>query len=285
MATVDLLREVMCLDGTSPPNTKQSPDEATDSSKDNTLAAIQAKSIPAAGRRETFEEPRNIGASEEVSQSVASCLTDRVLKAAAEPAKDASAAMQPDDGDSNDLGRGKRKLKPTTKMLGGFAVKRSNMYDMEGGERSVWDQELNGEVEDGVARPSYAPPLKRPAAPRGPKVQSAEEVARLSRNEVLRQCRAAATVKQTAFLQPYRAIMERFGAHVPATTSDAVALEDSTLQQPAQLRVTMRDYQATTSPPPSIFTYPLCSCDLPSSAFSYFCSTCRAFTGFSNEDI
>ena len=38
------------------------------------------------------------------------------------------------------LGRAKRKIKPTTCVVDGFAVKRQNMYDMEEGEGSVWDR-------------------------------------------------------------------------------------------------------------------------------------------------
>ena len=36
-------------------------------------------------------------------------------------------------------------------MVDGQRVKRSNMYDMEGGERSVWDQELGADQPEPVA--------------------------------------------------------------------------------------------------------------------------------------
>ncbi|EOD36957.1 hypothetical protein EMIHUDRAFT_201303 [Emiliania huxleyi CCMP1516] len=83
---------------------------------------------------------------------------DSSAAAAAEadqPARPKSSSSQGSaTGDSSDgaaagqEGRGRRMLKPTTVMVGGFAVKRQNMYDMEEGEGSVWDRELGEGASD-----------------------------------------------------------------------------------------------------------------------------------------
>ena len=48
-----------------------------------------------------------------------------------------TAVLDEDDDDGPISSRNKRKVKSTTVMVDGQRVKRSNMYDMEGGERSV----------------------------------------------------------------------------------------------------------------------------------------------------
>ncbi|KAH8049693.1 helicase [Aureococcus anophagefferens] len=60
--------------------------------------------------------------------------------------------------------RPKRAVKSTGVWVGKHFVKKSNLYDLEGGERSVWDQELGGErTWEGA---SASAPAKRPAAAR-----------------------------------------------------------------------------------------------------------------------
>ena len=63
-----------------------------------------------------------------------------------------TAVLDEDDDDGPISSRNKRKVKSTTVMVDGQRVKRSNMYDMEGGERSVWDQELGGGPSEYVDR-------------------------------------------------------------------------------------------------------------------------------------
>ncbi len=169
---------------------------------------------------------------------------------------------------------GKRKVKPTTMMIGGHAVKRQNLYGMEEGEGSVWDRELSGKTDANFAY------RERPAASaddeaeskkerkrakqagsekveRRPREKTAEEKERIERNEGLKQAREAAQATRARFLQPYASVLAKFGAKLPKvpkkkSKEEEEGLEGSgngflineTIVQPSQVNgVTMRDYQ------------------------------------------
>lgn len=128
-------------------------------------------------------------------------------------------AAAPADG-NNLIVSGKRKVRATTVMVDGQAVKRQNMYDMEEGEGSVWDRELSGKTDDAFAyreraAPTAPPPKKAAPKPAGPRAVSAEERQRLDRNEVMRAAKDASAAARARFLEPHRAILERFGAQLP----------------------------------------------------------------------
>jgi len=185
---------------------------------------------------------------------------DSSAAAAAEadqPARPKSSSSQGSaTGDSSDgaaagqEGRGRRMLKPTTVMVGGFAVKRQNMYDMEEGEGSVWDRELG----EGASDPAFAArqrpaqqaaPAKKKAPPaKKPRVASAEEAVRARRRQEFKAAEAAAVKKRVAYLAPHAEVLSLFGCKLPKQGgAEAVPLDES-LGQPSQVGpVVMRDYQ------------------------------------------
>eukprot|EP00967_Tisochrysis_lutea_P044244 scaffold53588_cov30-Tisochrysis_lutea.AAC.5 len=161
-------------------------------------------------------------------------------------------------GGEEQLGRGQRLIKPTVAMVGGYAIKRQNMYDMEEGEGSVWDRELGKEPKGFKARErmKYMSAKKEDVAKPKPRVHSAEEKIRQARNEQLKAAEGNAARARAAFLAPYAGILRRFGARElppPADTVNCayscgpsvVAPFDENLQQPKEISrtVQMRDYQ------------------------------------------
>jgi hypothetical protein len=170
----------------------------------------------------------------------------------------AEAASSPSSA-SDLIVSGKRKVRATTVMISGHAVKRQNMYDMEEGEGSVWDRELSsGGVyadpafaarERSVPKPTAPPP--KPKAPAAPRTQSAEEKERLRRNEQMRSAKEASAQARRRFLEPHRATLARFGAQLPpapATSSATSAggsgfVEDERVVPPEEIQVELRDYQ------------------------------------------
>jgi hypothetical protein len=77
--------------------------------------------------------PKNSGAAAAADVTASS-------KIEPETANETTDASVTGEADEKSLGRAKRKIKPTTCIVNGFSVKRQNMYDMEGGEASVWDR-------------------------------------------------------------------------------------------------------------------------------------------------
>ena len=177
----------------------------------------------------------------------------------------AAAAAAGGDGDGL---LGKRKVKATTVMIGGHAVKRQNLYDMEEGEGSVWDRELSGktdaafEYKDRVApkaaaaaasagSANHAAKKQKPSSG-GPKKQSAEEKERLERNEMMRSAKNATSAARYQFLEPHREVLQRFGASLPkapsassssSSSSSSGFVVDESIEQPSEILVPMRDYQ------------------------------------------
>ncbi|MDC0526039.1 hypothetical protein OAO87_03475 [bacterium] len=159
----------------------------------------------------------------------------------------------------------RRAIKSTTVMVDGHAVKRANMYTMDSGESSVWDQELGeasaeGPAESRVPRPPKPVVKKARMGAPVPPVLSAQQVRRQQRNEELREAKAQTASRRAAFLSPHADVLARFGASVPSagateeppegaleatlpTAFDAAMAARATLEPPAQLQVTMRDYQ------------------------------------------
>ena len=169
---------------------------------------------------------------------------------------------------------GKRKVKPTTMMIGGHAVKRQNLYGMEEGEGSVWDRELSGKTDANFAyreRPAAsaddeaeskkerkrAKQADSEKVERRPREKTAEEKERIERNEGLKQAREAAQATRARFLQPYASVLAKFGAKLPKVPKKKSKEEEEGLEgsgngflinesivQPSQVNgVTMRDYQ------------------------------------------
>ena len=164
-------------------------------------------------------------------------------EAEAEAEADTAAAAPPS--------KPKRKVKSTTVMVDGHAVKRQNMYTMEEGEGSVWDRELSGVTDEAFAyheRPAPKAAAPKPKAKPAARAVSDEERERLGRNSEMRQAREATTTPRRHFLEPYRPLLERFGATLGPLPRDGAAAgapfaEDASLSQPAQITMPMRDYQ------------------------------------------
>ena len=127
-------------------------------------------------------------------------------------------------GGEEQLGRGQRLIKPTVAMVGGYAIKRQNMYDMEEGEGSVWDRELGKEPKGFKARErmKYMSAKKEDVAKPKPRVHSAEEKIRQARNEQLKAAEGNAARARAAFLAPYAGILRRFGARELPPPADTV---------------------------------------------------------------
>lgn len=115
----------------------------------------------------------------------------------------------------------RRAIKSTTVMVNGHAVKRANMYTMDTGESSVWDQELGDSSASPTLRDARPPPQPVAKKPRSTSsapaaAPSAQQVRRQQRNELLRQFKAQAAAHRAAFLSPHAKVLARFGAAVPS---------------------------------------------------------------------
>ena len=144
---------------------------------------------------------------------------------------------------------GKRKVRSTTVMIDGHAVKRSNMYDINEGESSVWDRELGAQAAFKVRerrREDRSAPKKAKKKPKPTERKlSDEQRDRASRNGELKEAREEAKQKRAAFLQPYASVLAKFGARLPKSPGGGSGFfEDETIGQPAEVSgVEMKDYQ------------------------------------------
>ena len=86
-------------------------------------------------------------------------------------------------------------------------------------------------------------PPKQTATARAPKTVSSEEKTRVERNGALRVAREAAASQRRAYLDPHRAVLERFGARLPARSATDALIQEVPIAQPAEIQVEMRDYQ------------------------------------------
>ena len=116
--------------------------------------------------------------------------------------------------------RSTREQKSVGVYVDGFFVKKSNLYDAETGERSVWDQELAGDRDAAAAfGASTKPPPKRKSsttiktkdAPKKPRHQAKAEQARdaqrdaaKSRLPAARACRARFLLAHKDALAPFK---------------------------------------------------------------------------------
>lgn len=109
---------------------------------------------------------------------------------------------------------GKRAVRPTTVMINGQPVKRSNNYEMSDGANgfiSVFDSELAKAAPAERSRPAPAPPAaKRPKPAAKPREPSAKEKLRLKTNESIRADAAALAVRRALFFHEHRALVEPF---------------------------------------------------------------------------
>ena len=127
---------------------------------------------------------------------------------------------------------GKRKVVPTMVQIGNQWVKRQNMYDMESGERSVFDSEFDGTRDAAFAprdRPVYdaaraaAAPKAAPKKPARP--PSDAEVRRKENNEALRAEAVVLAARRARFFDEHRGAIAPFvsGSVISATAAAAAA--------------------------------------------------------------
>jgi len=138
-----------------------------------------------------------------------------------------------------------------------------NNYNLEQGERSVWDQELSsghGRVDASEVQQRPAAPKKTAAelaaaraeararaAARPPRQVSAEEAARLTSNAAIAASRLASEGPRRHFFWRHRARLAPFGGVAaeprPGVDLPGEDLGPAPLPQPPYIRVAMRDYQ------------------------------------------
>ena len=130
---------------------------------------------------------------------------------------------------------GKRQVIPTLVKIGNEYVKRQNMYDMETGERSVFDSEFDGSQHSGAFAPRERPvaPAGTAAAqpqpkvatvPREPREVSVAETRRMANNEALRAEKAATLAKRAVFFHAHKARIAHFvDAPVLASLAEAAS--------------------------------------------------------------
>ena len=177
----------------------------------------------------------------------------RATKAA--PATKAPAAAAADDEvlETVTSRRPKRAVKSTGVWVGKHFVKKSNLYDLEGGERSVWDQELGGErTWEGASAsaPAKRPAAARPAAakkPRGAAAPSAVEVALRAHGASTKRATEAARPARARFFKEHAAVLAPFGAKLDWCDAAAAAGPRTVVppfeRTPAYVRADMRPYQ------------------------------------------
>lgn len=139
-------------------------------------------------------------------------------------------------------------------MIDGQFILHVNNYDLEAGERSVWDQELAvGGGKQLVPQPIKKLPkfrdpnqaTKTPNPPSAPRQLSAEEKAREASNAAIKASRAGAEGARRHFFWQHRQRFAAFGASVAAPRAgvDLPGEFVPLLNQPPYIRVAMRDYQ------------------------------------------
>ena len=148
--------------------------------------------------------------------------------------------------------RSGREVKSTGVWIDGFYVKKSNMYDLEGGERSVWDQELGGErTWEGAAAapapPRAAAPAAAPRAPRRAREPTPQEKRRAAHAASLREAKAGAVGRRARFLLEHEALFRPFNGSVGWCAAVAApgprAVVPAFERTPAYVRADMRAYQ------------------------------------------
>ena len=148
--------------------------------------------------------------------------------------------------------RSGREVKSTGVWIDGFYVKKSNMYDLEGGERSVWDQELGGEPTwEGAAAAPAAPrapaPAAAPRAPRPAREPTPQEKRRAAHAAALREAKAGAVGRRARFLLEHEALFRPFNGSVGWCAAAAApgprAVVPAFERTPAYVRADMRAYQ------------------------------------------
>ena len=153
--------------------------------------------------------------------------------------------------------RSTREQKSVGVWVDGFFVKKANLYDLEGGERSVWDQELgNSDAAARFGASATAPPpkKKRPAAPatkaaKKPKpAQSKAEKARESQRDAAksrlpaaRACRARFLLEHKAALAPFKPALGWCAAAAKKAPKRVIVKPFATT--PPYINADMREYQ------------------------------------------
>ncbi|KAJ1453700.1 SNF2 family N-terminal domain-containing protein [Pelagophyceae sp. CCMP2097] len=127
-----------------------------------------------------------------------------------------------DPGEPEEPRRSGRAKQSTGVWIDGDFVKKSNLYDLDEGERSVWDQELGSSETSAAHLADYdtsaaaPPPPKRakPEQPRAPKVLSDVESARAACARAVKADRDAAKPRRARFIEQHRDVFVPFGADV-----------------------------------------------------------------------
>ena len=153
--------------------------------------------------------------------------------------------------------RSTREQKSVGVYVDGFFVKKSNLYDAETGERSVWDQELAGDRDAAAAfGASTKPPPKRKSsttiktkdAPKKPRHQAKAEQARdaqrdaaKSRLPAARACRARFLLAHKDALAPFKPSLN-WCKEAAKKAPQRVVIEPFE-RTPSYIKADMRDYQ------------------------------------------
>jgi hypothetical protein len=143
-----------------------------------------------------------------------------------------------------------RRIIISGQWIDGQFILHANNYDLEGGERSVWDQELG---QDGGVRLESQPPkvAKAPRAvvvrkPKAPHVFSSDEQARLDGNRAIKESKAASEGAMRHFFSKHQHKFLPFGATIAEPLPGDLPGEDlgpDPFPQPPYIKVQMRDYQ------------------------------------------
>ncbi|MEW5298327.1 MAG: hypothetical protein WDW36_001466 [Sanguina aurantia] len=146
-------------------------------------------------------------------------------------------------------GRTKRVGKSRIVYVNGNPVLKSNMYDLEAGEPSVFERELargKGDhaylKQEGVtlSLPRPKAQVSRPRAPSAPKALPPQQVARTSHNDSIRKDAAADNVIRALYLSAH---LDKLRHFVPASVVTAISRMAATAPVGWKAPATLREYQ------------------------------------------
>lgn len=137
-------------------------------------------------------------------------------------------------------------------VVDGHTILRSNNYDLEEGEKSVWDRELGNNRDDenvsAMPQPSEQPkPAKKrtykPAA-RAPRVATSDDVARSAMRDRIKAEIADAAGRRAAFAVKHAAALSAFGADLSGLAEKATQYRSrKAAVPPPELTATLREHQ------------------------------------------
>jgi SWI/SNF-related matrix-associated actin-dependent regulator of chromatin subfamily A member 5 len=152
--------------------------------------------------------------------------------------------------DPVDLGAGKRKRKSRMMMINNQPVLKANNYDLESGEKSVFDRELNGVNEYAEWTPYPEKRAYKTPKPSKPRVVNPNVAHRLAENNSIRADKTASLARRADFIRLNWAVISPFLeaklAKCPPMQSLAglPPLSPPWVHQPSFIKnAVMRDYQ------------------------------------------